>query len=148
MGKVSQEDMSAVVQRMINSRTDDPAKRAQMQAAHERVVEARHKAAVYDGDFSRSRPAYYVGVGWHAILDDLVTQFAEIEGLGFLSAHEKFGGLRVAYLYDGNRQGDVDAIEKCAADRAIATCWYCGQPGRMKQEWWWRVRCEEHWSAE
>lgn len=148
MGKVDQEAISAVVQRMIDSRTDEPAKRAQMQAAHERVVEARRRAAVYDGDLDRARPAYYVGPGWTAILDDLVREFAEIEGLGFLSAHEKFGGLRLSYLYSGDRQADVDAIERRAADRAIVTCWYCGQPGQLKRERWWRVRCEEHWSAE
>lgn len=119
-----------------------------MQAAHERVVEARRKAAVFDGDLDRARPAYYVGAGWHEILDDLLREFSEINGLGFLSAHEKWGGLRVAYLYSGDRQADVDSIEKRAADRSMETCWYCGQPGRLKQERWWRVRCEEHWSAE
>jgi len=148
MGKVNEQAMSAVVQRMIGSRTDDPAKAAQMQAAHDRMVAARQKAAVYDGDLNRARPAYYVGPGWHAILDDFVKEFAEIDGLGFLAAHEKWGGLRVAYLYDGDRQADVDAIEKRAADRCRESCWYCGQPGLIRQERWWRVRCEEHWSAE
>lgn len=148
MGKVDQEAISAVVQRMIASRTDDPIKRAKLQAAHDRMTEARRRAAVYDGDLERARPAYYVGPGWHAILDDLVKEFAEIEGLGFLSAHEKWGGLRVGYLYDGDRQDDVDAIVKKTADRCIVACWYCGQPGKIKQERWWRVRCEEHWSAE
>lgn len=148
MGKVNQNDMSAVIQRMIDSRLADPAKRLQMQAAHDRMIESRHKAAVYDGDLDRARPAYYVGPGWHSILDDLVREFAEIDGLGFLSAHEKWGELRVAYLYDGERQAAVDAIVKRARDKCLVTCWYCGQPGRMKQERWWRVRCDEHWSAE
>ncbi|WP_322886499.1 hypothetical protein U8C31_18195 [Sinorhizobium medicae] len=119
-----------------------------MQAAHERIVEARKKAAVYDGVVDRARPAYYVGVGWHAILDDLIKEFSEIDGLGFLSAHEKFGGLRISYLYSGDRQADIDAIEKRAIERSLITCWYCGQPGKLKRERWWRVRCEEHWSAE
>ncbi|MBY5684864.1 hypothetical protein HFO32_22330 [Rhizobium leguminosarum] len=131
MGKVSQE-----------------AKRAKMQASNERVVEARRKAAVYDGDLTRAREGYHVGAGWHAILDDLVKEFAEIENLGFLAAHEKSGGLRVSYLYDGDRQTDIDAIEKRAAARALVACWYCGQLGKLRQERWWRVRCEEHWSAE
>jgi hypothetical protein len=148
MGKVDEQAMSAVVQRMIKDRTDDPAKAAQMQAAHERMVAARRKAAVHDGDLDRARPAYYVGPGWHAILDDLVQEFTEIDGLGFLAAHEKWGGLRVGYLYDGDRQVDVDAIVKKSADRSLVSCWYCGQPGKLKQERWWRVRCEEHWSAE
>lgn len=148
MGKVSQDEMSAVIQRMIDSRTDDPAKRAKLQAAHDRMTEARRRAAVFDGDLARARPAYYTGPGWHPILDNLVKDFAEIEGLGFLAAHEKWGELRVAYLYDGDRQADVDAIEKRAADKCLVACWYCGQPGRMKQERWWRVRCEEHWSTE
>lgn len=148
MGKVSQDEMSAVIQRMIDSRTDEPAKRASMQAAHDRMVEARRRAAVYDGDVDRARPAYYVGDGWHAILDDLVREFCEMDGLGFLAAHEKWGELRIAYLYDGDRQADVDAIVKRASDRALVACWYCGQPGRMRQERWWRVRCEEHRRAE
>ena len=148
MGKVDQQAMSAAIQRMIDKEIDWPAKRAKMQASHDRMTEARRRAAVYDGDLTRARPAYYTGPGWHAILDDLVKDFSEIDGLGFLSAHEKWGGLRVAYLYSGDRQADVDAIERRAADRAIATCWYCGQPGQVKKERWWRVRCAEHWSAE
>lgn len=148
MGKVDQKAISAIVQRMIDSHPDDQAKRDQMQAAHDRVTDARRRAAVYDGDLDRARPAYYVGTGWHAILDDLVKDFAEIEGLGFLAAHEKWGELRVAYLYDGDRQETVDAIVKKSADRSLVTCWYCGQPGQIKKERWWRVRCEEHWSAE
>ncbi|MBY3594262.1 hypothetical protein HJA87_31160 [Rhizobium bangladeshense] len=148
MGKVNREEMSAVIQKMVDSRPADSAKRAQLQAAHDRMVEARRRAAVYDGDLDRSRPAYYVGPGWHAILDDLVREFAEIEGLGFLSAHEKFGGLRVTYLYEGDRQEDVEAIVKRASDRCLVSCWYCSQPGKMNQDRWWRVRCDEHWSAE
>lgn len=119
-----------------------------IQAAHDRMLAARRKAAVYDGDLDRAGPAYHVGVGWHAILDDLVKEFAVIENLGFLAAHEKWGGLSIAYIYDGNRQAGVDAIEQRARDLCLKTCWYCGQPGRMRQERWWRVRCEEHWSAE
>lgn len=148
MGKIGQEQISAVVQRMIDSRSDDPAKLAQMQAAHDRMTAARRKAAIFDGDVDRARPAYYVCPGWHGILDVLVKEFAEIDGLGFLAAHEKWGELRVAYLYDGHRQADVDAIEKCATDKCLQSCWYCGQPGKMRQERWWRVRCDEHWSAE
>ena len=147
MGKVDETAISAVVQRMIDSRTDDPAKVAHLQASHDRMVAARRKAAVYDGDLDRARQAYYVGPGWHGILDDLVTEFAEIEGAGFLAAHEKWGELRVAYLYDGDRSEDVDVIVTRASERALVTCWYCGQAGRMRQERWWRVRCEEHWSA-
>lgn len=147
MGKVDEKAVSAVVQRMVANRPDDPAKVAKMLAAHERMVAARQRAAVYDGDLDRARPAYYVGTGWHAILDDLVKEFSEIEGLGFLAAHEKWGGLRVGYLYDGDRQDTVDAIVKKSADRCIVACWYCGQPGRMRQERWWRVRCDEHWST-
>jgi hypothetical protein len=123
-------------------------KNALIDEAHDRIVEARRKAAVYDGDLDRARPAYYVGPGWHPILDDLVQEFAEIDDLGFLSAHEKFGGLRVTHLYSGDRQTDVDAIIKRVSDRALAACWYCGQAGRMRQERWWRVRCDEHWNAE
>lgn len=148
MSKVNQEQISAVVQRMFDNDIGWSAKRAQMQAAHDRMTEVRRKAAVFDGDLDCARPAYYVGVGWYPILDDLVKEFAEIDNLGFLSAHEKFGGLRVAYLYDGDRQAEIDAIEKRAADRSLVTCWYCGQPGKLKQERWWRVRCDEHWNAE
>ena len=147
MGKVDQQAMSAVVQRMIDSRTDDPAKVAQLQASHDRMVAARRRSAVYDGDLNRARPAYYVGAGWHGVLDDLVADFAEIEGLGFCSAHEKWGELRVAYLYDGDRQFEIDVVIRRAADRCRESCWYCGQPGRKRQERWWRVRCEEHWST-
>ncbi|WP_276118014.1 hypothetical protein [Pararhizobium qamdonense] len=148
MGKVDQKAMSAIVQRMIDSCPADQAKSDQMQAAHDRVTDARRRAAVYDGDLDRARPAYYVGAGWHAILDDLVTEFAQIAGRGFLAAHEKWGELKVAYLYDGDRQADVDAIVKRASDRALVACWYCGQAGWMRQERWWRVRCDEHWNAE
>ncbi|KAB1086190.1 hypothetical protein F4V91_06920 [Neorhizobium galegae] len=148
MGKVDQKAMSAVIQQMIDSRASDPAKRAKLQAAHDRMTDARHRAAVYDGDVDRARPAYYVGPGWTDILDDLVREFAEIDGLGFLAAHEKWGELRIAYLYSGDRQADVDAIVKRAADRCLAACWYCGQAGRMRKERWWRVRCYEHWGAE
>lgn len=148
MSKITQDEMSAVVQRMISNRSGDPAKLARMQASHDRMVEARKLAAVYDGDLDRARPAYHVGSGWHAVLDDLVKDFAEIEGLGFLAAHEKWGELRVAYLYVGDRKSDVEAIEMRARDRCITSCWYCGQPGKMRQKRWWRVRCDEHWSAE
>lgn len=147
MGKVDEKAISAVVQRMIDSRTDDPAKVAKLQASHDRMVAARRRTAVYDGDLDRARPAYYVGPGWHGILDDLVRDFAEIEGLGFLAAHEKWGELRVAYLYSGDRQADVDAIVKRSAERCLVTCWYCGLPGRMRQERWWRVRCDKHWDT-
>lgn len=118
-----------------------------IQTSHDRMKAARRRAAVYDGDLDRARPAYCVGSGWHAILDDLVQEFSKIDGLGFLSAHEKWGELRVAYLYDGDRQADINVIIKRAADRCRESCWYCGQPGRMRQERWWRVRCEEHWST-
>ena len=148
MGKVDQQAISAVVHRMIKDRQADPEKVAQLQASHDRMTEARRRAAVYDGDLDRALPAYYVGPGWHGILDDLVRDFAEIEGLGFLAAHEKWGELRVAYLYDGDRQADVDAIVKRAADKCLEACWYCGQPGKLKKERWWRVRCDEHWSAQ
>ncbi|WP_312356737.1 hypothetical protein [Agrobacterium sp.] len=146
-GKVSQEQMSAVVQKMINSSSGDSSKAALMRASHARMVEARQKAAVYDGDLEKARQAYNVGPGWTSILNDLVKEIAEIEGLGFLAAHENWGGLRVAYLYDGDRKADVDAIEMRARDRCLVTCWYCGQPGKLKQERWWRVRCEEHWNT-
>lgn len=146
--KVIREQASTVVQKMINSRTGSSSKAALMKAAHDRMIEARKLAAVYDGDLERARRAYHVGPGWHPILDDLVKEFAEVEGLGFLAAHEKFGELRVAYLYDGDRQADVDTIVKRASDQAMEACWYCGQLGKVKQERWWRVRCEEHWSAE
>lgn len=118
-----------------------------MVMTQEQIDERRRRLAVYDGDLERARQAYYVGEGWHSILDDLVRDFAEIEGLGFLSAHEKLGHLRVSYLYPGGRSNDVEAIVKHAADRCLVSCWYCGQPGRLKQERWWRVRCDEHWSA-
>lgn len=115
--------------------------------SHDRIMEARRKAAVFDGDLDRARQAYYVGDGWHGILDDLVRDFAEIDDLGFLSAHEKWGHLRVSYLYSGDRKDAVEAIVKRSADRALVSCWYCGQPGKLKQESWWRVRCDEHWST-
>lgn len=148
MSKITQDEMSAVVQKMINSRSGDRSKAALIQAAHDRMVAARRKAAIFDGDLDRARLAYHVGSGWHVILDDLVTEFAEIKNLGFLAAHEKWGELRVAYLYHGDRQSDVDVIVKRASDRALEACWYCGQPGKMKQERWRRVRCDEHWSSE
>ncbi|MCZ8158290.1 MAG: hypothetical protein O9256_00095 [Rhizobiaceae bacterium] len=119
-----------------------------MTATQEQMEERRRQVAVFDGDVDRARSGYFVGEGWHAILDDLVRDFAEIEGLGFLSAHEKFGSLRVSYLYPGDRTDEVEGIVKHAADRALVLCWYCGQPGRLKQERWWRVRCDKHWSAE
>ncbi len=127
---------------------NDLTKSALIQAARDRMLTARRQAAVYDGDVDRARPGYHVGSGWHAILDDLVRDLAEIDGLGFLAAHEKWGELRVAYLYSGDRQADVDAVVSRAADRCLASCWYCGQPGRKRKERWWRVRCDEHWSAE
>ncbi|WP_035228743.1 hypothetical protein [Agrobacterium tumefaciens] len=148
MSKITQDEMSAVVQRMIANRPSDLAKSALMKAAHNRMVEARKLAAVYDGDLDRARPAYHVGGGWYGILDDLVKEFAEIKNLGFLAAHEKWGELRVAYLYHGDRNADVNAIEMRAHDRCLVTCWHCGQPGKMKQERWRRVRCDEHWSSE
>lgn len=119
-----------------------------MVMTQEQIGERRRRLAVYDGDLERARSGYHVGDGWHAILDDLVRDFAEVVDLGFLSAHEKWGHLRVSYLYIGDRKDEVEVIVKRAADRALVSCWYCGQPGKLKQERWWRVRCEEHWSAE
>ncbi|KPF42997.1 hypothetical protein IP76_14460 [Rhizobium sp. AAP43] len=113
----------------------------------EQMEERRRQLAVYDGDLEHARPGYNVGEGWYAILDDLVREFAEIDDLGFLSAHEKWGHLRVSYLYSGDRKEDVEVIVKHAADRCLVSCWYCGEPGQLKQERWWRVRCDEHWSA-
>ncbi|MCJ8237823.1 hypothetical protein [Peteryoungia algae] len=117
-----------------------------MVMTQEQMEERRRQVAVFDGDVDRARSGYHVGEGWHAILDDLVREFAKIDDLGFLSAHEKWGGLRVSYLYPGDRSDDVEAIVKRASHRAQETCWYCGQPGKLKQERWWRVRCDEHWS--
>ena len=133
---------------MIDSPDVNQTKSKLIQAAHERIVEARRKAAIHDGDLDRARPAYHVGEGWHAVLDDLVRDFSEIDGLGFLAAHEKWGGLRIAYLYSGDRQADVDAIEHRARNVCLTTCWYCGLPGTMRKDRWWRVRCDEHWSVE
>ncbi|MBY3044820.1 hypothetical protein [Rhizobium leguminosarum] len=133
---------------MTDNRKVFQVKSAMIQAAHDRMLAARRNAAVHDGDLDRARPTYHVGAGWHAILDDLVRDFSEIEGLGFLAAHEKWGELRVAYLYSGDRHADVDEIEHRARDLCLTTCWYCGQPGTMRKDRWWRVRCEEHWSAE
>ncbi|KQQ61180.1 hypothetical protein ASF69_01780 [Rhizobium sp. Leaf311] len=123
-------------------------KRDLIAASHDRMIAARQKSAVYDGDLARARQAYNVGAGWHGILDDLVSEFAKIDGLGFLGAHEKWGGLRIAYLYSGDRQSDVDSVVHNAAERSLETCWHCGQPGKLNRERWWRVRCDEHWSAE
>jgi len=108
----------------------------------------RRQLAVFDGDLDRARSGYHVGDGWASILDDLVTDFSQINDLGFLSAHEKWGHLRVSYIYSGERKDDVEAIVKRAADRCLVSCWYCGQTGILKQERWWRVRCDDHWSAE
>lgn len=118
-----------------------------MATTQEQMEERRRKLAVFDGDLDRARSGYHVGDGWASILDDLVTDFSKIHDVGFLSAHEKWGHLRVSYLYPGGRSNDVEAIVKRAADRAQVTCWYCGKPGKLKQERWWRVRCEEHWSS-
>lgn len=118
-----------------------------MSTEQQEMYERRRRLAVYDGDLERAQPGYNVGEGWHSILDDLVRDFALIDGLGFLSASEKFGSLRVSYLYGGDRKDEVEASVKRAADRAQVTCWYCGQSGKLKQERWWRVRCDEHWST-
>ncbi|MFL0693665.1 MAG: hypothetical protein ACJLUP_16675 [Agrobacterium tumefaciens] len=117
-----------------------------METTQEQMDERRRQIAVFDGDLDRARSGYFVGEGWRPILDDLVREFAKIDDLGFLSANEKFGGLRVSYLYPGDRSDDVEAIVKRAADRCLVSCWYCGHPGKLKHERWWRVRCDEHWS--
>lgn len=82
-----------------------------------------------------------VGIGWHHIIDRMITELVELEWNKDLhQIKEKFGGLRV-YIGDEN---EAMAEVICRAERyASVTCEACGDPGESRNTRWIKTLCDE-----
>jgi hypothetical protein len=89
--------------------------------------------------------------GWFGILwrlcEDLEPLIAGHE-FEVLQVKEKFGGLRFYVRLDGLRLSHADdAISRrigAAVEESFHTCEICGQPGKLREDYWITTVCDEH----
>ncbi len=101
--------------------------------------------------------AFECGIGWYDLLEELclelekIIETAEInsnlpEGEESYSAYlyaeqikEKFGSLR---FYMSAATNDIYALIDKAEAKSEVTCENCGLPGKMSNEKWMKIRCQ------
>lgn len=80
------------------------------------------------------------GEGWKSLYVPLMER-CKADGVAVLQVKEKFGGLR---FYVGGGGDDLyDAIEE-AESRSFTICEYCGAPGELRKDGWWKTLCDLH----
>lgn len=96
-----------------------------------------------------------VGEGWRPIVKAAITKIIAAGG-HITQVKEKFGRLRIYYVYGLNRRAkktnateDIKTIENViyeAEKQAAVTCELCGKPGELVKfkSGWYRTVCEEH----
>ncbi|MBX5160433.1 hypothetical protein HJB89_25445 [Rhizobium sp. NZLR8] len=82
--------------------------------------------------------------GWHRIVERFHDACSGQPGYGFLGAHEKWGGLRLAYRCDTSANDACRAAERVAVERAAVTCEMCGAPGELRWTTWRKTLCDVH----
>lgn len=83
------------------------------------------------------------GEGWWPILHRLCAELANLDlpdGFAIEQIKEKFGGLRV---YVSQYNDGIDAAIRAAESDAWRTCETCGEPGKLRNEGWAKVRCDK-----
>lgn len=121
-------------------------------------------AAELDGEYSQSyyRVAVRVGLlayvkyareirtkmncgqGWSRIVERFHDDCHRQPGYGLLGAHEKWGGLRLAYRCNDTANHACREAERVAVEQAAVTCEVCGLPGKLRQTAWRKTLCDEH----
>jgi hypothetical protein len=85
-----------------------------------------------------------VGNGWFNLVHSLcllVKSHANVYNLTVrvTQIKEKFGGLRF-YVRDSDEY--IDGAIRLAESISYLTCEECGNPGALRQENWWKTRCD------
>jgi hypothetical protein len=94
--------------------------------------------------FETPRCISFVSPGWWPILEDLLPKLKTAGVKTVDQIKEKFGGLRV---YTGSIENDsnrhlVATLIREAETKAWKTCEVCGDPGVLRTEGWYMVRCQ------
>jgi len=76
-----------------------------------------------------------------AICDEAEKAFVGVGVPTFEQIKEKFGTLRI-YLEGNFNRPFVDGALNCVENMSARVCGLCGNPGTLRQNKWWRVRCE------
>jgi hypothetical protein len=81
-----------------------------------------------------------VGNGWFDVIWELSEKIAEADkNAKALQVKEKFGSLR--FYISGNEKAHDLTIE--AENKTFVICEECGQPGKLRNTGWRKVRCDE-----
>lgn len=81
----------------------------------------------------------HVGKGWASIVQPLV-EYALKHDLRIDQVKEKFGGLRFYSQTDET----LDKMVTEAETKSAETCEECGQPGKIRGQFWLSCRCLKH----
>ncbi|NTI03108.1 hypothetical protein G6K88_13875 [Agrobacterium rhizogenes] len=82
--------------------------------------------------------------GWHRIIERFNDACSGQRGYGFISAYEKWGGLRLTYRCDQAANEGCREAERVAVERAAVTCEVCGLPGELRRTAWRKTLCDKH----
>ena len=91
-----------------------------------------------------------IGDGWYSLYYDLCTEIElviEARTLNpmdfyFTTVKEKFGLLRV-YMSDSSRTDEIAEVLEKTAKKSERTCERCGGEGKMNEQGWLSIKCEE-----
>jgi len=88
-----------------------------------------------------------IGVGWYALLEQLLTDIERLNPTGFevLQIKEKFGGLRFYFRVDEEFQEPLNKLVAEAERVADCTCEVCGEVGKIRTDRsWLKTLCDTH----
>lgn len=89
------------------------------------------------------------GDGWFAVLAELATKLEahinrsgdRAENFYAVQVKEKFGGLR---FYTSTFTKLSERLIRKAESECYKICETCGQPGKLRDDGWWRTLCDKH----
>lgn len=88
-----------------------------------------------------------VADGWLPIVEEMLENLKDYP-ITILQIKEKFGQLRVYFKYADSISHDqatqISQIVEAASEKAGKTCEICGKPGKLKNDTYMRVGCDEH----
>jgi len=93
------------------------------------------------------RPAGEFGIevfaGWLPIVEAMLEKLAGFGDIVIVQIKEKFGALTV-YVGDPQSRDEVQAILRDARQLSVATCEFCGQPGKNQRmrDGWFKTMCD------
>ena len=88
--------------------------------------------------------------GWRKIIDKFVSDVEALPfdtGFKLKSAGEKWGGIRLNFIYDyghGRAWIEINRICSEAVAASYHTCEICGQHGELRKGSWWKTLCDPH----